>query len=116
MDDYISREDAVQCAVDIAADFFNDGSYSASGGANTVGVWLKDLPAADVRPVVLGKWIKLDMHRSMEQYKCSACRSECYVPECMGEPMYDFCPHCGADMREPNLDATKGERRDESRG
>ena len=46
-----------------------------------------------------GKWIKLDMHRGMAQYKCSACNSECYVPECMGEPMYMFCPDCGADMR-----------------
>lgn len=50
--DYISREDAVQCAVDIAADLFNDGSYDSSAGASTVGVWLKDLPAADVVEVV----------------------------------------------------------------
>lgn len=56
------------------------------------------LPPADVRPLVHGKWIKLDMHRGMEQYKCSICRSECYVPECMGEPMYGYCPCCGADM------------------
>ena len=45
-----------------------------------------------------GKWIKLDMHRGMEQYKCSACKSECYFPECMGEPLYAFCPNCGAEM------------------
>lgn len=55
-----------------------------------------DLP--DVQPVVHGKWIRLDMHRGMEQYKCSICNSECYVPECMGEPMYCFCPNCGAAM------------------
>lgn len=55
---------------------------------------------ADVRPVVKGKWIRLDMHRGMEQYKCSACNSEVYVPECMGEPMFGFCPICGAYMGE----------------
>lgn len=38
------------------------------------------------------------MHKGMEQYKCSVCRAECYVPECMGEPMYCYCPNCGADM------------------
>lgn len=56
------------------------------------------LPAADVRENVKGEWIKMDMHRSMENYKCSVCRSECYVPELMGEPMFPLCPYCGAQM------------------
>ena len=47
-----------------------------------------------------GKWIKLDMHRGMADHKCTACEQECYVPTCMGEPLYAFCPNCGADMRE----------------
>lgn len=51
-----------------------------------------------VMPVVHGKWIRLDMHRGMEKYKCSACGQECYVPEVMGEPMFRFCPNCGARM------------------
>ena len=46
-----------------------------------------------------GRWIKLDMHRGMADHKCTACEQECYVPTCMGEPMYAFCPNCGADMR-----------------
>lgn len=45
------------------------------------------VPAEDVQPVVRGRWIHLDMHRGMEQYECSICGNECYVPECMGEPM-----------------------------
>ena len=40
-------------------------------------------PAADVVEVVHGRWIKLDMHKGIEQFKCSICRSECYVPTCM---------------------------------
>ena len=47
-----------------------------------------------------GRWIKLDMHIGMADHKCTACEQECYVPTCMGEPMYAFCPNCGADMRE----------------
>ena len=47
-----------------------------------------------------GRWIKLDMHRGMADHKCTACEQECYVPTCMGEPMYAFCPNCGAKMEE----------------
>ena len=58
---------------------------------------LENLLAEDKGPK-LGEWIKLDMHTSMEQYECSACETEIYVPECMGEPMYAYCPYCGAKM------------------
>jgi hypothetical protein len=49
-----------------------------------------------------GRWIKLDMHRGMADHKCTACEQECYVPTCMGEPMYAFCPNCGAKMEVNN--------------
>ena len=39
-----------------------------------------------------GRWMRLDAHKGIEQFKCSICRSECYVPTCMNEPMYDYCP------------------------
>lgn len=45
-----------------------------------------------------GRWVALDAHRGMEQFKCSACGMECYVPTCMGNAMYGFCPNCGAKM------------------
>ena len=43
-----------------------------------------------------GKWIKLDMHAHLADHKCTACGQECYVPTCMGEPMYTYCPNCGS--------------------
>jgi len=54
-----------------------------------------DFPAADVRPVVRGKW---ESHGEGFKwvYICSACG---YVD---GYPLNDrmnFCPNCGADMR-----------------
>lgn len=52
-----------------------------------------------------GKWIKLDMHRGMADHKCTACGQECYVPTCMGEPMYAFCPNCGAMMKGENSES-----------
>lgn len=59
---------------------------------------VRRIPAVDAVEVVHGEWLKLDMHMGMENYKCSVCRSECYVPEAMGEPMYPLCPNCGARM------------------
>ena len=44
------------------------------------------------------RWIKLDMHIGMADHKCTACEQECYVPTCMGEPMYAFCQNCGCRM------------------
>jgi hypothetical protein len=52
MAEFISREDAVQCANDLSVDLFNDGLDSASYGAQAVAEWLKDFPAADVVEVV----------------------------------------------------------------
>lgn len=46
--DYISRAVAVQCARDISKDFENEGFSREAGGAQTVGDWLEDAPAADV--------------------------------------------------------------------
>ena len=57
--------------------------------------WLRQLPPIQPKR---GRWIKLDMHRGMADHKCTACERECYVPTCMGEPMYAFCPNCGAKM------------------
>lgn len=63
---------------------------------------VEDAPAADVRPVVRGKWIPVgvdDMDEGM--YKCSECGSEHFFPEILlGIPADNYCPNCGADMRE----------------
>ena len=94
MDEYISREDV---CLQLEKQESIDGQPRAIRRARRI---VANSPAADVRPVVRGKWVRLDMHKGMEQFRCSICRSECYVPTCMGEPMYEFCPNCGADMRE----------------
>ena len=62
-----------------------------------VGLSISKLPPIQPKR---GRWIKLDMHRGMADHKCTACEQECYVPTCMGEPMYAFCPNCGAKMEE----------------
>lgn len=52
---------------------------------------VEDFPAADVRPVVRGKWTSTGAGHLTS--KCSVCG--CKSLECG-----NFCPNCGADMRE----------------
>ena len=82
MDDYIRREAALRKCLD-AKDYNR----------------IRKIPAADVRPVVRGKWqdgetiffcgVEYPMPRV-----CSVCGRGA-----LDEPWY-FCPNCGADMRE----------------
>ena len=41
-----------------------------------------------------GKWL----WRTSDIYECSECGHRTHVDECMEEPMYDWCPYCGARM------------------
>jgi rubrerythrin len=54
---------------------------------------VKHIPAADVRPVVRGKWTRVDYEPCGHDYICSVCGCKCDGP-------WNFCPNCGADMRE----------------
>lgn len=72
---------------------------------------ISDYPAADVRPIVRGKWIYgkeiareyLAGERIAVDYEdilCSVCKTH-YRPY-VGN--FNYCPNCGADMREANDD------------
>lgn len=58
---------------------------------------IRSQPTID--PVKHGRWVKLDMHPHLADHKCTACGESSYVPTCMGEPLYNFCPNCGAKMK-----------------
>ena len=88
--DAISR----QAAIDIIEDFPHGDVWNVESMEEMVDR-IKQLPPIQPKR---GKWIKLDMHIGMADHKCTACEQECYVPTCMGEPMYAFCPNCGAKM------------------
>lgn len=76
---------------------------------------IKNMPAADVVEVKHGEWKRLGKekyinlataneqykvlgypHRNIERLRCSECGMHTLVDETIA---YDFCPHCGADMR-----------------
>ena len=63
---------------------------------------MNSIPAADVRPVVRGHWIGTkeaeDMGDIMKEFTCSVCG--CCDWDCTESESFNFCPNCGADMRE----------------
>lgn len=68
---------------------------------------LEDYPAADVRPIVCGKWVERrywrpsTMNYGCIMYACSECGNELsYDAETgMWATNWNFCPNCGADLR-----------------
>ena len=93
MDDFISRAEAVALAMEYCPD--DDGVCSKAG--HDLRELLDDLesaPPADVRPVVRGEWV--EEKGRLYRWHCSECG---YV---IGVARMDanFCPNCGADMRE----------------
>lgn len=54
--------------------------------------FVRNVPAADVRPVVRGKW---ELFCGGLDWQCSNCNwsTRADIPR-------NFCPNCGADMRE----------------
>ena len=65
---------------------------------------LRPVSREQVEKVWKGEWVKLSAYRGMEQYKCSKCGQEIYVPEFMGEPIYSFCPMCSSAMMDSSVD------------
>jgi hypothetical protein len=77
-----------------------EAAYNAIVRNYTVDDQLSDLdkiPAADVVPVVRGKWVwddGEDMH-----YYCSCCHHNAYGRTCeILDGEYNYCPNCGAKM------------------
>lgn len=56
---------------------------------------IKSIPDSDVRPVVRGKWLHKEITADFHVVgQCSVCKERRRID--------NFCPNCGADMREAN--------------
>ena len=93
--DYISREAAIEAMYKDAEAHPDHTFWTTQYEA------LLNIPAADVRPVVRGKWERMsdndvfgDIH-----CKCSACGEDWWQGRGWFRNAH-FCPNCGADMRE----------------
>ena len=97
MAEYIDRE----AVIVMLCQNTNETSHDYAAGISVAVDAIENFPAADVWPVVRGKWILHDEVYDMESWECSACAEEYCMIE--GTPMdngYHFCPNCGAMMTE----------------
>ena len=61
---------------------------------------VKDMPT--IKPQrKKGNWVGID-DEPCEVWECDVCG--CICEDWMGKPTYNFCPNCGADMREGGAD------------
>ena len=58
---------------------------------------IRSIRPADVLPVIHGRWVYKGFEKGWE---CSVCGSRCLLNYESDFYKSDFCPHCGADMRE----------------
>lgn len=101
MDEYISRKDTI---AKIREEGIYGSGYSDSEREENVIDMIESVPAADVRPVRRGHWVKrMKEHTAVEYtsftpiWSCSECALE-YDPALA--PRIYFCYNCGAYMRE----------------
>lgn len=84
MDDYIPREAAKMAVVE------------ALGKGHSPFNAIVMLPAADVAPVVRGKWIPVTNGRGGNE--CNQCHAYAPSHQCGVEYKSNYCPNCGARM------------------
>lgn len=87
MHEYIERG----MVIEKSQEYYLGGSYDNTERAVPVD-YINSLPAAEVRPVVRGEWEST----GGGTWRCSQCGYG-VMPWNAGQ---NFCPHCGADMRE----------------
>lgn len=90
MDEYIKRQDALTKLYAIG--FYDDEPIQTKNRALKI---IRNITAADVAPVVHGRWIEEPVTENNSMVKCSACgeypekKDQCFTP---------YCCLCGAKM------------------
>lgn len=106
--EYIDRDAAINAMCRLCSDTTRD-KCSIQDICNHV-CRLEAVPAAEVRPVVRGKWISNDDGETIIKLKYGEPQGSCFCSVChewlVASDEYDvkgnFCPNCGADMRNAN--------------
>lgn len=97
MDEYIERGALMQFPIRRNHYDRKNGNKHFINGIESVLEYAENLPAADVAPVVHGRWISKNHHGYEWVFVCSNCD---YID---GYPFNDrpnYCPNCGAKMDE----------------
>jgi len=95
MHDYIEREAAIKAVYETMQSPFMQMALCSMTGVVQCDCKkkIKEIPAADVRPVVKSIWKRIDYKPYGHDYECSSCKWK-------NDMATHFCPNCGADMRE----------------
>lgn len=101
-DEYIRRDDALKYIKSEQCKTCSDIGLCGNCAVLVAVRLLEKVPAADVAPVVHGKWGDNGIEGSM-LVKCSVCGFDC------GANSFSYCPNCGARMRK----AKRGEDSEE---
>lgn len=108
MDDYISRKAAIayirEQSEECQKAFEELGGESGiyADAYNDLAEDFYSIPAADVAPVVHGRWISWEeagnFVPSPDRHECSVCHDAAQVLVNGFELLSDYCPNCGAKM------------------
>ena len=113
MDEFIKREAAIAIIEEKQKELCPVGRYGRSyvygSDREKYDAWeeivdaLENIPAADVAPVVHGRWVSVAGKRDRI---CSRClHNEPYKNADDDAEVFEFCPHCGAKMDGGDSDA-----------
>ena len=93
MDEYIKREEIRRAYEKLTRSYVNGNPYIADWRFDEM---IEKLPAADVAPVVHGRWIERKSFHAEGGISatCSACQIDVQY---LGNPL-KYCPHCNAKM------------------
>ena len=89
--DYIERKRLIEA---VREDAINALQYCDPSALELAITDIEEAPAADVRPVVRGRWSEKPYLLGTTNV-CSVCGENYGMPH----GKYNFCPNCGADMR-----------------
>ena len=90
MAEYIKREELMEFPIRRNHYDRKNGNKHFINGIETVLEYAENLPAADVAPVVHGRWI--DAREYCGDYMCSNCEA------LYGTNKFNYCPNCGTKM------------------
>lgn len=111
MDDYIKREAAVKAFNNFDAGRADSPPFTLLT-PEEFAEYLYELPAADVAPVVHGRWISWEKAGnyvpSPDRHECSVCHDAAQVLVNGFELLSDYCPNCGAKMDGDRKDGGDG--------
>ena len=96
MDEYIVREAAIEICEKEYRERLRIADYCGDTVAWNIGAEIKNMPTADVAPVVHGRW----RYYSTTMQECSNCQRH------TARHKFKYCPHCGAIMEDKYHEST----------